>query len=84
VALEASAIIANEGEVVPVGENLRHHRASEAVSHLELPSIFIRVSSCDFVDRPFVGRNERSTKSHELKRTKSRRVLTQALKSVVS
>jgi hypothetical protein len=35
---------------------------------LELSCPFVRVSSCDFVDRGYVRQVERSTKSHELTR----------------
>jgi len=33
-----------------------------------LPSVFVRVNSCDFVDRLLGPGEERSTKSHELTR----------------
>jgi len=40
--------------------------ASETVSKLGLLSGFVRVSSCDFVDRLLRTTKARSTKSHEL------------------
>ncbi len=90
--VKASAILpqsskagSQNGSNDDVPHNDHHQQIDQLTSQLletRIRSVFVRVSSCDFVDHSSMGRNRRSTESHELTRTKHpwhTRVWTQSL-----